>query len=215
MEKPERALLASNSTHVHSGWAPQARSQQSSVDVYTAEPTLIAKNKPKSPLIQVTVTAPSEDSHHLGKEKSQPPSDPVINSNQPVIHILSLPNLSVTSSPTPPTPTKTTSLSVEVPEVPTPSPRCESFIAHEFVMPNQGRNEPSDDSSEDHNPRFPHLMTVVTAFIPNLADELSIEIGELVHMLDEYPDGWCLVQRVGNFNSDAPRGIVPRFCLNE
>jgi hypothetical protein len=203
MEKPERARFASDSPHVHPWWVPQARSQQSSVDVYTAEPTPTAKNKPKSPPIQVTVTAPSEDSNHMGKAKSQLPSNPVTNSNQPVIHILSLP-----------TPTKVTSLRVEVPEVPTPSPRCESFIAHEFVMPDQGRSELSD-SSEDHNPRFPRLMTVVTAFIPNLADELSIEIGEPVRMLDEYRDGWCLVQRVGKVDSDAPKGVVPRFCLNE
>lgn len=72
---------------------------------------------------------------------------------------------------------------------------------------------PSEDSGNDQDSKFSRLMTVVTSFTPSLADELSVEIGESVRMLNEYGDGWCLVQRVGNNN--APKGVVPRSCLND
>jgi len=208
MEKPERALLVSDLSHSHAGWVPQIRSQHGSGR------TLTAKNKPKSRPLQATVAPPSEDSSNLGKE--QPPSNPIA----PVIHILSPPILSATNLPTPPNPpitrksqTNVTSVSMEVTQAPTPSPRFESVVQHGFVMLNHGRDEPWDGFDEDQNSRLPRLMTVVTAFTPNLTDELSIEIGEPVRMLDEYRDGWCLVQRVTK--SDAPKGVVPRFCLHE
>ncbi|KAI0819000.1 hypothetical protein BC629DRAFT_690575 [Irpex lacteus] len=60
---------------------------------------------------------------------------------------------------------------------------------------------------------LPRLMAVLCTFTPSLADELSISIGEPVMLLEEYEDEWCLVQRVGK--SDAERGVVPRFCLQE
>ncbi|KAE9410988.1 hypothetical protein BT96DRAFT_969229 [Gymnopus androsaceus JB14] len=55
------------------------------------------------------------------------------------------------------------------------------------------------------------LMAVINTFHPSLADELPITIGDCVRLIEEYHDGWCLVQRVGK--ADAPRGVVPRFCL--
>lgn len=56
------------------------------------------------------------------------------------------------------------------------------------------------------------LMTVYHTFAPTLGDELPVSIGETVRLLDEYDDGWCLVERV---SSDRKQGIVPRFCLTE
>jgi hypothetical protein len=55
------------------------------------------------------------------------------------------------------------------------------------------------------------LMTVINTFHPSLADELPIKLGDCVRLIEEYHDGWCLVQHVGK--ADAPRGVVPRFCL--
>ena len=217
VEKPERALLASDLPHTHAGWVPQVRSQHGSgrVDVYIPTPkfTPTAKNKPNSP--QVTVTPPSEDSSRLGKENLPP------NPIAPVIHILSPPIESATDPLAPLNPlitrkfqTNVTSVSMKVTQSPMPRLRSESFVAqHEFVMPNHGRDEPSNDIGQSQNSGVPRFMTVVTGFMPNLTDELSVEIGEPVLMLDEYRDGWCLVQRVTKPN--APQGVVPRFCLHE
>ena len=60
---------------------------------------------------------------------------------------------------------------------------------------------------------LPMLMTVVSTFIPNLEDELSIQVGETVCMLEEFKDGWCTVQYGDKHNS--ARGVVPRICLRE
>ncbi len=60
---------------------------------------------------------------------------------------------------------------------------------------------------------LPRLMIVASTFVPSLADELPIRAGEVLRMLEEYEDEWCLVQRVGKV--DAERGVVPRFCLKD
>jgi Variant SH3 domain len=210
----ENVAIYMEKPHIHAGWTPQIRSQHGSgaVDAFSSESVPSDKNnRSLSRHLQVTMTSLSEDSYEV---KYPPPSNPLPNTNQPFIHIPSPP---IVSPPTPPTPlaarklqVDTTSLGVEAQQVPIPSPRSHSFITHELVIPNQG---PSDELSEDKNFGHPRVMTVATAFIPNLADELSVEVGELVRMLDEYGDGWCLVQRIGNF--DAPKGVVPRFCLHE
>ena len=56
-------------------------------------------------------------------------------------------------------------------------------------------------------------MTVVYTFVPTLADELSIKLGETIRLIEEYEDEWCLVQRVGK--PDAEKGVIPRFCHQE
>ncbi|KAF9261219.1 hypothetical protein L218DRAFT_821243, partial [Marasmius fiardii PR-910] len=56
-------------------------------------------------------------------------------------------------------------------------------------------------------------MSVINTFTPSLEDEMLVHIGDTVRMVEEYNDGWCLCQRVGK--SDAPTGVVPRFCLME
>lgn len=90
----------------------------------------------------------------------------------------------------------------------TPSPRDESFASQTVFPPPQGPY--ASDKSTAQLPRF---MSVTGTFTPSLADELSIQIGGVVSMLEEYRDGWCLVQRVGMM--DSPKGAVPRFCLEE
>jgi len=61
--------------------------------------------------------------------------------------------------------------------------------------------------------KLPRLMVVTSTFIPSLADELLIRVGETLRLIEEYEDEWCLVQRVGK--SDAEKGVIPRFCLQE
>ena len=89
---------------------------------------------------------------------------------------------------------------------PTPSPRDESFASQTVPQGPCGK-------STETLARLPRLMSVASTFTPTLADELSIHIGGIVSMLEEYRDGWCLVQRVGFM--DSPKGVVPRFCLEE
>ncbi|KAK1223932.1 fus1 actin binding activity protein [Marasmius sp. AFHP31] len=57
------------------------------------------------------------------------------------------------------------------------------------------------------------LMSVTNTFTPSLEDEMLIHIGDTIQMVEEYTDGWCLVQRGGK--PDAPKGVVPRSCLTK
>ena len=61
--------------------------------------------------------------------------------------------------------------------------------------------------------KLPRKMLVEHTFVPTLADELAIKVGEVILMLEEYEDEWCLVERVGKNAGD--RGVIPRFCLCE
>ena len=70
-----------------------------------------------------------------------------------------------------------------------------------------------ETSSTTGRIELPMLMTVVSTFVPNLEDELSIQVGETVCMLEEFKDGWCTVQYGDKHNS--ARGVVPRICLRE
>lgn len=56
-------------------------------------------------------------------------------------------------------------------------------------------------------------MTVGATYAPTLSDELPIKVGEIVRMIEEYEDEWCLVQQVGR--TDDEKGVCPRFCLLE
>ena len=56
-------------------------------------------------------------------------------------------------------------------------------------------------------------MVVVCSFSPSLADELAINVGEPLKLIQEYEDEWCLVQRIGK--NDSERGVIPRFCIQD
>ncbi|KAF8921813.1 hypothetical protein CPB85DRAFT_1278 [Mucidula mucida] len=79
------------------------------------------------------------------------------------------------------------------------------------------RSDPSlnqDDIRSHSAPHsLPRLMTAITIFTPTHDDELPIAVGDVVHLLLEFADGWCLVQEVGG--KDARKGVVPRLCLSE
>ncbi|KAM4056716.1 variant SH3 domain-containing protein [Hirsutella rhossiliensis] len=47
-------------------------------------------------------------------------------------------------------------------------------------------------------------------FKPTLEDEMELRVGELVRLLHEYDDGWCLVIRLNR----SQQGVVPRTCLS-
>jgi len=50
---------------------------------------------------------------------------------------------------------------------------------------------------------------VMCTFITNLPDELSIKVGETIHVLMEYDDGWALC-----VNANGQQGMIPVECLN-
>ncbi|KAF7295639.1 C3H1-type domain-containing protein [Mycena indigotica] len=117
--------------------------------------------------------------------------------------------------PTPPTPpakktklspiSPTAMLEPALPPLPVVSPtRSESFAAHQSMAFAQMAVSDADTSK---------LMNVVNPFTPTMDDELPIQVGETVRVLEEFQDGWALVQRLGRM--DAPKGVVPVTCLRE
>ena len=91
---------------------------------------------------------------------------------------------------------------------PVPSPRRTSSFMKEAPTETNMKSKPSLKGQ-----KIPRKMLVEHTFIPSLADELSIKVGEVLTMLEEYEDEWCLVERIGSRSSE--RGVVPRFCLKE
>jgi len=221
-EKPEKAALTPRSFDTQVGWVPQTKAYPG-INVSIPEPTASPKSKTKSPRVPLSVKTPSEDPLELAR--SPPPSYFVANGGSEVegqsprlIPIPPSPAAAAGTPPTPPTPpanrrTKTsfTSLSERQPLPAAPSPRSESFSPRDLVNARESADYHSEDSGRDQ--KLPRLMSVATTFTPTLDDELAIKVGDTVRMLDEYLDGWCLVQRVGRI--DAPKGAVPRFCLQE
>lgn len=90
---------------------------------------------------------------------------------------------------------------------PVPSPRTSSYGPSSPLYKTPATARPKNGK------KLPRLMVVTCTFVPSLADELPIRLGETVRLLEEYEDEWCLCQRVGK--SDAEKGVIPRFCLQE
>ncbi|KAF8624119.1 hypothetical protein AX15_006028 [Amanita polypyramis BW_CC] len=59
----------------------------------------------------------------------------------------------------------------------------------------------------------PRLMTAAASYKRVLHDELSVKVGDVMKVLREYDDGWCIVEQIGVAN--AQTGAVPRICLQE
>ena len=121
---------------------------------------------------------------------------------------------------------KTSPSSLAIPDlelVPSPA-RSESFAPKDLTPPSPPNPAASStsglDSAGSHsraghdiNLKLPRLMNVVALFTPSLPDELRIKIGDTVRIIEEYKDGWCFVQFLGE--RDAPKGVVPLVCLQE
>ncbi|KAG8857579.1 hypothetical protein FRB96_005597 [Tulasnella sp. 330] len=56
------------------------------------------------------------------------------------------------------------------------------------------------------------LVTVVRTFVPSLPDELSIQTGEQVRIVNRYDDGWAHVERMRS-GAGVESGVVPLECL--
>ncbi|KAI7828550.1 hypothetical protein BC939DRAFT_389190, partial [Gamsiella multidivaricata] len=52
--------------------------------------------------------------------------------------------------------------------------------------------------------------SVVSTYMPALADEIELGHGDSVTILQEYDDGWCLGV---NNTRNGIQGVFPRHCL--
>ncbi|TFK30281.1 hypothetical protein FA15DRAFT_663680 [Coprinopsis marcescibilis] len=95
------------------------------------------------------------------------------------------------------------------PSTPTPLPAFALSYPHGYEPDNYRPGSAGSQSGGN----LPRLMNVITAFTPTMDDELPIQVGDTVRLLEEYKDSWCLVQMVGRI--DSPRGVVPYVCLQE
>ncbi|CDO70013.1 hypothetical protein BN946_scf184354.g15 [Trametes cinnabarina] len=174
-------------------WVPQIRSHNA------------PKHDAGSDTVVIDVKAPSND------VRSPPPTYTASNtplstpSSSPRPPHLNLPTVTVTHD------NSTLSVPAPVPS-PVPSPRRASSFGLGAPMGTDGQaNLKSKPSVKGQ--KLPRNMLVEHTFIPSLADELTIKVGETLRMLEEYEDEWCLVERLGSRSGE--RGVVPRFCLKE
>lgn len=98
----------------------------------------------------------------------------------------------------------------KLPTPPHPPPTLFNY-ASKYTQ-NQDSSRPGSANSQN-SPTLPRLMTAINRFTPTLNDELALQVGDTVRIIDEYRDGWCLVQHVGRM--DSPQGVVPVVCLQE
>ena len=159
----------------------------------------------KDPLFKGKVTEPTparwqDASPPPTRARSPSPSSTPSSSPRPPA--LNLPTVTVTHE-------EKDHLSVPASAAPTPSPRrTSSFGLDGFGEQANLKAKPSIKGQ-----KLPRKMLVEHTFIPSLADELAIKVGEVLNMLEEYEDEWCLVERIGSRAGE--RGVVPRFCLKE
>lgn len=173
-------------------WTPQVFSHNADggkvVDIKSPPPAEAVRSPPP------TYTATSS--------RARSPSPSSTPSSSPRPPALNLPTVTVTHE-------EKDHLSVPASAAPTPSPRrTSSFGLDGFGEQANLKAKPSIKGQ-----KLPRKMLVEHTFIPSLADELAIKVGEVLNMLEEYEDEWCLVERIGSRAGE--RGVVPRFCLKE
>jgi len=117
-------------------------------------------------------------------------------------------NLYLPPSPTSPTPSR---MSVR------PFSPSEMFS---FPKP-PGRNSVSSSAipkSPAYIHEFGETEIVCRPFVPSLSDELCVKPEDRVRILQVFPDGWALVEKVGNDKgkgkAEAP-GLIPMDCFRQ
>ncbi|TFK88324.1 hypothetical protein K466DRAFT_77071 [Polyporus arcularius HHB13444] len=149
------------------------------------------------PAVEAALSPPP--TYQATSRSSSPGSTP---SSSPRPPALNLPTVSVTHE-------NHEYLSVPPVATPVPSPRRTSS----FGMEGLGEQANLKAKPSIKGQKLPRRMLVEHTFIPSLADELAVKVGEVLNMLEEYEDEWCLVERLGSRSGE--RGVVPRFCLKE
>lgn len=224
VQQPQKAVLFPAVPRASAGvnWVPQVKPtiyvpyESKSADDSSDDESEEMTEKSLSQMVVLTKSQNVSPPPSYGSEKgrkvqssftrSMPPPPPAPRDNK-----------STSIPPTPPTPPASFKLKVEssrssIPP-PEPSPRSASFGAQ--ICKTKSLSKTLSRSSRSHAKanKLPRLMHVVTTFQPSMEDELSVQVGETLRLLEEYEDEWCLVQRVGRY--DAEKGVIPRFCLVE
>lgn len=229
MEKPKKAVLVPPVANPDATWAPQIRTHYGiPVTGANGQPATEKKRYSRSQrlLARIEKTRPPFLSS-LKETRTPPPSYVVANGGAEAspqwLHVAPTNSRFASPAPTPPTPPASRSLgsrfsAASEPDVePLASPaRAESYAARDTMIPlDSWRDSGSSDGSdsEKDSQRLPRLMSVSVAFAPTMDDELAVKAGDVVRMIEEYQDGWCLIHHVGR--AGAPRGVCPRFCLQE
>jgi len=232
LEKPSPAFMLGGD--MNPNWVPQVPPNRGA-DLVSSTTTTSKSRKSRGSTKNLRSIGGWSRVFHVSNHTGQWSPPPCYNANdpasgeKPAIVVSQVPQVplppspphqAATLPPTPPTPPikKKNPFSREglppakpapmgLPPLPLPSPaRSASFAVHQSAS-----FSPTEQHEEEVH-KMPRLMNVISTFAPTLDDELSVQIGETVHVLDEYQDGWALVQRIGH---DAPRGVVPRSCLAE
>ncbi|KAJ7481067.1 hypothetical protein B0H11DRAFT_1231813 [Mycena galericulata] len=222
LEKPSPAFMpAASAADMNPNWVPQIPNRGADLASQSSSSSKKSKSSKKS--LRSSRGWDKTFSKFAPSERSPPPSYMVSSDSKSAgfatqIPLPPSPPHRSTIPPTPPTPPAPKTLNPfsrefpaakpmpkELPpQMPLPSPaRSASFATH------QADSLANMDKSDEE--AMPRLMTVICPFTPSLEDELPISTGETVCVLEEYQDGWALVQRIGRI--DAPKGVVPRTCL--
>ncbi|KAI0806348.1 hypothetical protein BC629DRAFT_1161235 [Irpex lacteus] len=90
-----------------------------------------------------------------------------------------------------------------------------SFNRHSFLSAiNTGSSRSSVASFASSTASGKDKRTVRQTFNPVLPDELVISVGERMHVVTSYDDGWCIVGRDSIFKpGEVELGAVPAWCF--
>lgn len=91
------------------------------------------------------------------------------------------------------------------------SPIISTFNSETFLSAPYNPTYQKSLNLEEAPPQIlsPFSAKVLSTFVPNLPDELRIELDEVIRVLAEYDDGWALCM-----NSAGEQGMVPLECLD-
>ncbi|KAJ6490767.1 hypothetical protein C8R47DRAFT_1045654 [Mycena vitilis] len=229
LEKPSAVFIpGASAADMNPSWVPQINPNRDA-DMASNSTSSSKKYKNSKKSLRASRGWDKHFSKFAPSERSPPPSymaDRGENSGAPSafesqIPLPPSPPHQSTTPPTPPTPPAKKALNPfsreipaakpaplePIPQMPLPSPlRSASFA-------NQQSATFAEMETVEEEHAAPRLMNVINSFTPTLDDELLIQVGETVRMLEEYQDGWALVQRIGRI--DAPKGVVPRTTITD
>ncbi|KAJ7286472.1 hypothetical protein C8J57DRAFT_1287742 [Mycena rebaudengoi] len=203
LEKPSPAFIpGAQAVEMNTGWVPQIRTYGGAeLESQSSMSSKKSKKSGKKSSLRSSRGWEKTFSKLAPSERSPPPS--YLHAGGSADRVPSF----ASQVPLPPSPPQHSF--ILLPQLPLPSPaRSASFASHQAASLGEMERNADDDETA-----LPRLMAVVVPYTPTLDDELGIKIGETVLILEEYQDGWALVQRVGRI--DAPRGVVPRTCIAE
>lgn len=90
-----------------------------------------------------------------------------------------------------------------------PSPALPS--SNPFADPDAHLNDPFKDTVA--TPEFAERETIRRPFVPTLHDELGVQPGDDVHIMQIFDDGWAFIEKF--VDDTVQRGLIPIDCLRD